>query len=915
MGDKKGKIKFKFLVIFLIAILIGVYWRWWLPGPKVANDFPIVSEDLLKSGMNFPYVWFENGAEGIGEYITFFLWGWPFSYIIGILANLGLPFAFIEKFIILVPALFIGFFGIWRFAANINLSNASRFIITLFYLANTYILILIDGGQLAIVLAYCWLPISFLTIQKSIQGGLKKKILAGITTSILGFFDIRFIYTLILLSLIRFFYQLLFFEEKQSYGLFLGRKKMAFLLDWIEMGIVIMVVVLGLHSYWLFPLLKAPISPKTYQFFTQTSFLSFVNLGHSMLTLAPHWFINVFGKIAPLRFEFIFIPILVFLSPVLRPKNYEVGFWLLVAVISIFLAKGTSEPIPQVYIWLFNHVPGLSLFRDSTKFFFILILSYSLLLGVTIDEIMTRLKGLKNIKVIFLVTLTGYFLFLIRPVWLGQMTGTFSSMPLQDEYSKLGNLLENDKNFSRVFWIPSLPSLGYSSLNHPRVEAARLVQRRPFAIGTKGTYELFNFLREAPYMGEIFDVAGIGYLVYPYLDPRRDDMHPDNIKYHHTFSDQLSKRSWLAKVGDSSTPLFKVKEHQERFFITPKIWWVIGSDNIYNEATKSAKLKLSKNALIFAEEYPGLSRKLDQLPKARIVLNNKTDLDLAANFINPSSLIFPAQSLNFDPDKSGWWRREVPDLIAWRAFLQTKYGIDNQDFDLGGGWAVGEGGLKFKVKLPFGGPKLKGNHILLARVLESTRSGELYFHQDGELIGRINTRKEGNNIRWFEVGQLSKDNGELEISSFGDINVINALAVLDTNEWRNYQDKAKNLQSRIVNFDEKNTLNDNNPKVTYQQINPTKYIVNITNLDSSSFLVFSQNYDALWKINRGTIPLRKINSQTSLPVYSLLNGFSIDKDGQYVVEFEVQKYVYPGLIISGITLVSLLLLLIKPSRN
>lgn len=123
-------------------------------------------------------------------------------------------------------------------------------------------------------------------------------------------------------------------------------------------------------------------------------------------------------------------------------------------------------------------------------------------------------------------------------------------------------------------------------------------------------------------------------------------------------------------------------------------------------------------------------------------------------------------------------------------------------------------------------------------------------------------------------------------------------------EWLSYQDKAKKLQGGITTFDEKNMDNLSNPKVTYQKINPTKYIVNISNLTQSTFLVFSQNYDSLWKMN----------GQTSLPVYSLLNGFYVDKNGQYVVEFEAQKYVYPGLIISGLTLVSLVLFLVKSSK-
>ena len=864
-----------------------VYWQWFLPGPKVANDYPIISTNLLKSLMDFPYVWLEGGAEGLGEYSAFFLWSWPLSFITGVLANFDLGFNVVERTLLFIPFLLLGGIGIWKFCESINLTNAAKFIASLFYLTTTYILLVIDGGQLSIALSYAWFPIAFLAIEKSIKGGFNKKILAGLAVSILGFFDFRFIYILFLLSSTLFFYQTLLCLKKRA----------ALFLDWISSGVIIGLVVMGLNAYWLLPLFKVPISPKTYAFFTQASFLSNINLGHSILLLAPHWFKNIFGNITALRPEFVFIPILVFLAPIFRPKNQVVGFWLLTAIFSVFLTKGASEPLGGIYPWLFSHIPGFSLFRDSTKFFFLGALSYSVLLGITTEEIFKKIIKFPKLKILFLFFLSSYFIFLARPVWLGQMTGTFAPPLHQQEFTKLSQFLEIDKNFSRIFWIPSFPSLGYSSQTHPRVEAARLVQRRPFNIGTKGTYETFNFLREAPFMGEIFDVAGIGYIVYPYLDLRRDNLHPDNIRYYRTFLKQLSERTWLTKVN-SPIPLLKTGQHQDRFFITPNTWWVVGSDNIYNEATTSAKLKLSKNALIFAEEYPGMGTKLNDFPEAKVVLNSKTKLDLAAGFLNQKDLLFPAKNLDFAPNESGWWKREVADLIQWRSFLQEKYGIDNQDFDLGGGWAVGEGSLNLKIQ----SEKLKKENVLLARVMESSRSGSLSFYQDGQTVGSIPTKvNKDTNIRWFEVGKLNSDK-ELTIVTNGDINVVNVLAILSEDDWKESLRKAKEYQDqgRIFDYEGKNTEN-NIPNVTYQQVNPTKYKVSIRGLKKPAFLVFSQNFDGLWVMGK----------QKALPVYSLLNGFRIETDGDYVVEFKAQKHVYPGLIITGLTVSILLFFLIK----
>lgn len=874
-------------VFLLILILTIVFWNFVLSGVRVASDLPFLSKELLDSSLEFPQTWSEKGAEGMGEYVAFFQWSWPINFVSGILSHLGISFSLLERLFLLIPILILGCLGIWKLSNIFKLSDIGKFIASSFYLLNTYIILLIDGGQLSVALAYAFFPICIYAIEKSINESFSKKVIVGLSIAILSFLDFRFVFILFLFAILRFFYQLIVTSNDRFW----------WVSQWFRIGFISTVILIGLHAFWLFPLLKAPIESTTFSFFTQTAFSPLGNIGHSILLLAPHWFKNVYGQISPLRFEFVVIPILVFLAPILRPKNKMVGFWILISAISIFLTKGVAEPLPNIYKWLFTNISGFSLFRDSSKFFVFLALSYSLLIGVTFDEIVKKFIKSGGIKFLLTLGFISYLLLLIHPIFLNQMTGMFSKPPLESEFSKLADILKEDKDYSRVFWIPYRAPLGYSSPDHPIEEASRLAQKRPFNIGTKGTYESFNFLREAPYMGQIFDISGIGYIVYPPLDPRRDDMHPDNVRYYQTFTKQLTDLNWLTKISKSTINLWKVNNHQDKFFVTTNIWWVIGSDNLYEESTKSAALKLSKNALIFAEENAGLGKRLDELPDAKIVLNNKTPIDLAASVIDPSKMIFPAKKLGFEPGKSGWWRRKAADLIRWRDFLQTKYGIDNLDFDLGGGWAVGEKNLKLKVQ----SEKLKKEKILLARVLESTRSGQLRFYQDNQLIRQIDTKKEGNNVKWFEVGQLVS-NGNLTIHSEGDINVINALAVLDKNEWESVKRKANEFDrnAKVVNYDGKYTTN-SSAKVTYKQVNSTKYIVTISNLTKPGFLIFSESYDPHWIMN----------GQKSFPVYSFLNGFRVEDNGKYLIEFEVQNWVYPGLVISGVTLLIILLIIFK----
>src|SRR3989344_4373618 len=144
------KIKFGLLLIILFLI----YWVWWVPGPRVATDFSLVSQPSLKSQMSLPSTWSLDGTEGLGQYTVFTLWSYPFSLLNGIFGNLGFSYTLLERILIIVPFLIIGTLSIWKFCEYLNLSDYAKFISTLFYLTNTYILLLIDGGQLTIGLAY-----------------------------------------------------------------------------------------------------------------------------------------------------------------------------------------------------------------------------------------------------------------------------------------------------------------------------------------------------------------------------------------------------------------------------------------------------------------------------------------------------------------------------------------------------------------------------------------------------------------------------------------------------------------------------------------------------------------------------------------------------------------------------------------
>src|SRR3989344_1527593 len=109
--------------LFALLILVLVYWTWWLPGTRVANDFPEVSLSELIDQFDLPHAWNSRGAEGFGQYSVFTLWSWPLTFVSGLLAKFGLNFEVQERVLLVVPILVLGCFGLGKVLSELKLGK------------------------------------------------------------------------------------------------------------------------------------------------------------------------------------------------------------------------------------------------------------------------------------------------------------------------------------------------------------------------------------------------------------------------------------------------------------------------------------------------------------------------------------------------------------------------------------------------------------------------------------------------------------------------------------------------------------------------------------------------------------------------------------------------------------------------
>lgn len=861
---------------FVIAAIVIIYSSWFRNSTYVANDLLYVSTKDSQIQLDLPMLWVANGNFALGENFSWGLTSWPLNFLYGLLSGFNIPHNITLHLLFLIPFLLFSFFGIKSLLNLFKVSGPSFYFSYLFYISNTYVLLLVDGGQLNYALAYATFPLVLTFLIRAILTNQPKDIIwAQVLLIIISFTDIRILYVLVI--------PIFFYILSQVY---VGNK--VIFTRSLTQGIFYTCLLLGIHSYWIVPYVAHNFTDPSllYKGFSSPDQLSFVTLQHAFLVYQPHWYENVFGRLSVIKAEFYLVPLIIYFTIYIYKKTQELKYWFLIIIVGIFLAKGSNPPFGEVYALLFSYLPGFNFFRDSSKFFILVILGYSFFIGLFFSRLDLQKKYFRISNLISLVFVV-YIVFISSPVIFGRTTGIFSTYPHLKDFLVVNNYLESLEGYSKIVWLPSRFPLGYSSPLHPAIEATKLLEFRPFAVGAIGRYDSLNFFREASFTGELLDILGVSHIVYVPLDPRRDDMGRDHVEYHKVFLDQILQTNWSSGLESGNiVPLVKNTNYQSLFFST-NTYFVVGSDEIYKEATKSSNLKLSNNSLVLVDQYLGTIEQIERYPEAKIVLHKKENLDLVFSYLTEDQIIFPAKLINNQSDRNGWWKSDITDVISWREFLLQKYSIDNYDFDLGGGWIISEN----EDAIDIGDKSLVSGKVLYARVLRSPKSGSLVFKQNDKIVGEINTINDDDNISWHKVGFLNNSEN-VEVVSQGQINIVNALVAVDEGEYKKLEDKIDNLRfgNKIVEYNETIPLA-HKPSITYLKVNATKYHLQISGMISPQTIVFAQKFDPSWKIG----------NQSPTMVYSMLNGFRIEKDGEYILEYEPQKYIYYGLFFSGLT--------------
>jgi len=481
-----------------------------------------------------------------------------------------------EKIIWLWPFLILTVFSSWYLAKTLFPKNKIiHFLAPFIYLFNTYILMVAGGGQMGIMMAYSLAPLVFGVFAKSVQAsGIKLKIMAGLVLSLQVMFGPRISF----LTMGTIFLYAVF-----QYGLVIRK--------YLETFAFPLFITLGLHFYWILPLVlvKRVGVPTGLGEPGWVEFLSFGNFSDSLSLLHPNWPENIFGKTYFMRPEFLLLPILAYGSLLFikaKRKKLNILFFVSLGLIGAFLAKGSKPPLGEVYLWLFKYFPGMNMFRDPTKFYLLIALSYSLLIPFSLETFVKKFNKKFGAWRLVLGAFLICWLFLIRPAWLGQLSGTFKAKEVPAEYIALKDFVHDQKEFFRTFWIPKRQRFGFFSHNHPAIESSELLLKEELAVrGVK--YVIVPYDSE----GEIF------------LEDRKYD--PEQRL---ALEGELDKIAWLKKIDvTDKIAVYEVADYKDHFFVADEeilfLDWIMVNPTKYEVRISEATQPFN---LVFSETYDEL---------------------------------------------------------------------------------------------------------------------------------------------------------------------------------------------------------------------------------------------------------------------------------------------------------------------
>lgn len=844
-------------------MILLIFRKFFLPGPLVWGDAPYFYPEGLKELVSLPMIWMSRG-NALGG-VNLFLWIYPLMVLYGTLGTfLHLNNDIIIRLLFYLPSLIFGFSGMYLLTKYLKFSTTVQFFGTFIYLINTYYLLLVDGGQVGVVLAYGFFPLVLYFLLKVIdEASIKNFVFALIASFVLTVIDFRIIAICFLTAFLW----------------CLGKYRKLWIL------FILSICLFCLSLYWIIPILKFSFSALSLE---GVSGLQLTSLLNSLTLFSPNWPANEFGKIIAPYFYFTIVPILIFL-PVFISKEKRVIWLTVLFLFFAFLAKGESAPFGFFYKFLISTKVG-SVFRDSTKFFIPLVLIGGILIGKTVESLKNK---------IFYVLIFSYLVLLVTPAILGKLNGVLGGNIELSSYQKVYDLILNEDGFSRSAWFTERSPFTFHTEVKQALDARDLVKFRPLASMNVGTGDRFNFMNDNQYL-DWFKLLGIKYLVFS-GNPRVSILDKSDSDDWNRLLNLISKNDRLEKLNiGTSFPVYKNSNILPHEFFVDKTFLVVGGEDIYQKLQSMDKnFSVQDQGFLFLEDGKFDPSRLLNISSnsAVLIFNNETEKDLTMSFLQKDFVSID----NFV--SSQWATRKSGDYLNWKYELLTK-GIDTKMFDYRKGIAFSTQKnevMQYKLDVP-----KDGSYYLEIRSMGEDSSSRMNVILDSNYNDPLSVNFQGeNDFRWYEKGpiHLTKGSHYVVFENGEGTEVLNTFGLVLADDM----ESAKQLGQKFLGYFEHIDISDQSVQTKIKQILMNDKWENFVNgnVIKPGWIIYTDSFNENWDLQNAN------KDNFSYPMYSMINGFYVSPEfGNVKIIFKSDYYIrlgiylsfFSAIIISGIVL-------------
>ena len=503
-------------VIILVILSIVTHVRWFVVGIFSYGDWWHTTVDTMQEWTSISHIgiWRSTMDFGGVEPQLYFV---PMYFLRGLCAFLphaeywSLFLVYLLPMVIIAPV--ASFYAIRRFIPD----DLSAFVGSVVYTFSTYFLVL-QTAHLTIGCAYAFAPIFLLAIIYFLQDQEKHAIplfIFAVVVSMSVIIEPRIFYILVLFLL-----PCLLFLRK---------------LFWRFLIVGLLIILMNL--FWALPLLTAGTSEVSAIIDRPLFGEQYRSLRHAITGMQPAW---SWEKPTPFELQsinpiFWILPIFVFFGLYFLPRQSRkiqavTLFMYVIALVGIFLGKQSHAPFADAYGWLHGHFPGFRMYRESSKFFVLVDLSYAYLTSFTLYAIFQSVQRKKIAYVIkygLASLLVGISLMHTMPLMTGRIGTMFIRRDIPRDYSVYRDFIESQDEFFRIQGIPQFPRWASYTTLHPKVDVISVIEHgwKNF-INSKQKpndryyiEELFN----ANYIDYLLDASSIKYVFVPVRDKQNDN--------------------------------------------------------------------------------------------------------------------------------------------------------------------------------------------------------------------------------------------------------------------------------------------------------------------------------------------------------------------------------------------------------